>query len=106
VTERHKKFLNLEEAAVEIVKDLSSSKPEQVRLFADVYVFLIGGKSWPGRHQESVDDIEHIGIWHQVDKHQKMVFYNWHRFGELLAGAFLKVKPDTADVAKIYSRTM
>ena len=106
MTERHKKFLNPEEAVTEIVKDLISSEPEQVRLFADVYVFLIGGTSWPGRHQESVDDIEQIGIWYQTDKNQKKVFYNWHRFRELLAGAFLKAKPDTAAMAKIYSRVM
>ncbi len=35
MSERHKKFLNLEEAVTEIVKDLSSSEPEQVKLFAD-----------------------------------------------------------------------
>jgi hypothetical protein len=43
VTERHKKFLNPEEAAAEIMKDLSSCKPEQVKLFANIYVFLLGG---------------------------------------------------------------
>ncbi len=96
MTERHKKFLNLEEAAAEIVKDLSSSEPEQVKLFADVYVFLVGGKTWPGRHKESSDFTEQIGIWYQTDRNQKKVFYNWHRFRELLAGAFLKAKPDTA----------
>ena len=45
ITESHKKFLNPEEAVTEIVKDLLSSEPEQAKLFADVYVFLIGGKS-------------------------------------------------------------
>ena len=106
MTERHKKFLNLEEAAAEIVKDLSSSKPEQIKLFADIYVFLVGGKAWPGKHKESSDFTEQFGIWYQADKNQKKVFYNWHRFRELLAGAFLKAKPDTTDIAKIYSRVM
>jgi len=32
VEEGHKKFLNLEEATIEIIKDLSSSEPEQVKL--------------------------------------------------------------------------
>ena len=51
-----------EEAITEIVKDLSSSEPEQVKLFADVYVFLVGGKSWAGRHKEPSDFTEKIGI--------------------------------------------
>ena len=42
VAERHKKFLNPEEAAAEIVKDLFSSEPEQVKLFADVFVATCG----------------------------------------------------------------
>jgi hypothetical protein len=94
VAEGYRKFLNLKEAVAEVVKDLSSSEPEQMELFADIYVFLAGGKSWPGRHKESVDDNEHIGIWYQADKHHKKVFYNWHRFRALLAKAFLKVKPN------------
>jgi len=106
MTERHKKFLNLEEAAAEIVKDLSSSEPEQIKLFADIYVLLVGGKAGPGKHKESSDFIEQFGIWYQADKDQKKVFYNWHRFRELLAGEFLKAKPDTTDIAKIYSRVM
>ena len=106
MTEGYRKFLNLEEAVAEIVKDLSSSEPEQVELFANVYGFLEGGKFWPGRHKESSDFTEQIGIWHQADKHQKKIFYNWHRFRALLARAFLKVKPNAADIAKIYSRVM
>ena len=106
MTERHKKFLNPEEAVTEIVKDLSSSEPGQVKLFADIYVFLADGRARPGRHKESSDFTEQIGIWYQTDKNQKKVFYNWHRFKELLAGAFLKVDPDTADIAKIYNRVM
>jgi len=106
VTERHKKYLNLEEAAAEIVKDLSSSEPEQVKLFAYIYVFLAGGRALPDKHKESADDIEHIGIWYQAEKHQKKIFHNWHLFRELLARAFLKVNPDTTDIAKIYSRVM
>ena len=62
MTERDKKFLTPEEAVTEIVKDLSSSKPEQVKLFADIYVLLVGGKAWPGRHKESSDFTEQIGI--------------------------------------------
>lgn len=90
VTERHKNFLSPEEAVAEIVKDLSSSKPEQVKLFANIYVLLIGGKTCPGKHKESYDFTEQIGIWYQTDRNQKKVFYNWHQFRELLAGAFLK----------------
>lgn len=106
MVERYKKFLNKEESAAEIVNDLHSSEPDQVKLFADVYVFLIGGKSWPGKHKESPDDIEQIGIWHLTVKNQKKIFYNWHRFRELLVGAFLKAKPHTEDIADIYSRVM
>ncbi len=64
MTERYKKFLNPVEAVAEIVKDLSSSEPEQVKLSASIYVFLVGRKSWPGKHKESPDDFEQIGIWH------------------------------------------
>ena len=44
MTERNKKFLSPEKAAAEMVKDLSSSKPEQVKLFANIYVFLVGDR--------------------------------------------------------------
>jgi Fe-S-cluster containining protein len=102
---KDKKFISFPHAVDEIINDFRS-EPNQYDLFAQVYSFLMGGKTVIGKKKYPPFGITYCGIWHKSNQTKKAEFYSLQDFDALLREAFSSKAPAKEDINWIYKTVM